>query len=192
MSAMGIFSRWFGKTVEHDDGPFQVGDWVRSSANSGIFRVERIANYYDYEFPSHEETLRKVYFCKRFLSVTKRKRFGWVTDTAEWMRPVSEDDLLTINEMLKDKVLAQEFKKFKSDEPCNSLLNIAVEIPSGITKEQLSRQLQSLPAMTTVDILDKIKSLGLKLSDFGWSIQFVSEDYQIRNQHLVYLFRRVL
>ena len=178
----------------------EVGTWVRSQDSGGICQVQRVIQVHD------------VYQCRFSLADRKKKgRDGMVLArrllTKSWAVSIGNEQLsLWMVEALvpqeearlrrylaENPRVVEEFRE--AHEPFGLLLNLTVELPDGITVEQISAMFADIAAvgLTCDEILSRIEgsTLGIKVTPIFYkaTLQFYCQDCEIRDRE--YVFRRL-
>ncbi len=169
-----------------------TGDWVRCY-EPGIWQVYRISSYLAWDPVSRSEKRRTSVFSKRCVNDAFKPAFRTDSCDASLVEPLDAATSNTLTDFLSDNVeLHQAFRDYEP-EPINLIHNARIGIPDGMTAEDVTARLDNNLALRQSEIGDALRQAGFKLNVVPyWTAQFISRNYEIVDDHLVFRFLRVL
>ena len=159
----------------------------------GIWQVYRISNYLAWDPVSRADRRRTTVFCKRFVNDAFKRAFQTDSCDVSLVEPLDASTLNTLDNFLSDNaVLHQAFRDYEP-EPINLIHNARIGVPDGMTAEDVTATLESTSALRESRIAETLRQAGLELNVVPyWTVQFISRNYEIVDDHLAFRFLRVL
>ena len=88
------------------------------------------------------------------------------------------------------------YQQYLAYEPKNidSIYNVAVEVPASVDVALLKKALTKLPPISDLKINQQLKEMGCNTQPLipTWTMQFVSENFQVENGHLMFKFSKMI
>ncbi|EGM78562.1 hypothetical protein Rhein_1338 [Rheinheimera sp. A13L] len=172
--------------------PLNVGDWVRSYS-TGIWQIYRVIEYKCRNPTTGLEQKKTTIFSKRFVSNAFRRSFKEECCDPALIVPLSLAEKNQMNLFIRQN--ENLYKKFQEYEPkkINCVYNARIEISETRDAASIAKELSGLGPMRDLDIDQRLSSLGYNTKAMpSWTVQFVSENFNLVNGYLVFNFSKVL
>ena len=170
----------------------KVGDFVHSYTK-GIWQIYRIINYKTINLQNDKSEKKETVFLKRFISASYKKSFSEECCDPSFVSPLSVEELIKLNNFIENnKDLFEEFNNYMP-KPIDAILNIKIRKIEQVELKQFTELLKSRKKMTYREINKYIVQNNLKAEkSYGNTLQFVSNNFEIKNGNLVYQYSRIL
>ena len=170
----------------------KVGDFVHSYTK-GIWQIYRIIKYKNLNFQNDKPEKKVTVFLKRFISASYKKSFSEGCCDPSFVYPLSDNEQLELNHFIeKNTELYEEFNNYMP-KPIDAILNIKIRKIEQVELKQFTELLKSRKKMTYREIKKYLVQNNLKAEkSYGYTLQFVSNNYEIKNGILVYQYSRIL
>ncbi len=171
---------------------FEVGDWVRSYS-AGIWQVYRILNYKCLDPVTGEERDKTTIFSKRFVTNSFKRSFK-----EECCEPAIVQHLDSGEQGELEVFISQNtqlYEKFLGFEPKNidCIYNARIGIPKSGDSSVIAEAFTRSKPMRDLDINQYLTGMGYDTKGMpSWTVQFLSENFEIENGYLIFKFSRIL
>ena len=173
------------------DVNLKVGDWVRSYS-SGIYRVLRVIHFQEYNPATKGYDHITLVHSARFVNNSFKRSFSSEICSADFVYKLNKEDNKELEKYISSK--SDVLIKFENYKPkklsCSHVVNI-----HPVNKNDTDEIYLRLSRMVDIDkheIFIVLFEEGIRKNDGkGWSAVFVSDNYKVINNKLVYAFDKI-
>ncbi len=169
----------------------EVGDWVRSYS-SGIYRVLRIINFKEYDPAKKIFKSKSLIHSARFVNNSFRRSFSSEVCSEICVYKLNKEDTSKLDQFISSNPdVLVKFENYKPKKhSCTHLVNIHPLDKKDI--EKVLTRLSHIVDFDKHDIFTMLFDEGIRKNDGkGWSAIFVSENYKVINDRLVFTFTKI-
>ncbi len=171
----------------------KIGDWIKSYS-VGIWQIYKILKYKVCDPASGKIEDKVTVFSKRFINKSYKKSFSEECCSPAFVKPLPDEELKLLNAFIKENPLLHEkFKEYVPKE-LDSIYNAKIKIPEDKNVKKVESLIHKDVLLTDVEINPYLEKLGLTTNSkhYGWTAQFVSKGFSVKDGHLGYGFERIL
>ena len=170
----------------------KIGDFVHSYTK-GIWQIYRIEKYKSINQLTGKIEKKETAFLKRFVSESYKKSFTEESCDISFVVPLSADEKIKLNSFVeKNKDLFDKFNQY-SPKQIDSVLVMHIRMLNSDEIQKVKTIFSDNNNLTYKNINNLIKENNLNREHgYGWTLQFVSENFKMKHGVLIYKFLRIL
>ena len=170
----------------------KIGDFVHSYTK-GFWQIYRIEKYKSINQQTGKKERIETVFLKRFVSESYKKSFTEECCDISFVVPLSKDEKIELNNFIEEN--QDLFEKFNQYSPkrIDSVLNMHIRKLNSDETQKVKTIFSEKNKLPYKNIKKLIKENNLNREHgFGWTLQFVSDNFEIKNGVLIYKFSKIL